>query len=577
MANIDLSRAYDSVEFDGFEGINGFGAYSKKGCIKTMSDFRLRFDGAIEKRCGFELFASLPGDVRAIHQLTEDTMLVLVDHKLYSVDLTARTYRAVATLTTTAEKSSFLSFGGNIYLLDGNNVYIYSNESLSRVEGYVPLYGKGWDPTRGGDVLEPLNMLSSRLRVSYHVEGSTSSGFWLPFDAQSIDAVFINGKPSSPDDYTLSEINHHFTSKYVFSDGDDVMVFITLEDTDGIRRPVAQCQSAAAYGDGSEGVYKISAAFYDGEDKTAIYPSRPISESEFEFCEKVYSDLSKIYVASKNVIYANDGQSPITDVCQKDDGLMVFTADRAFMLRTLANGQSSLTRVSMGTGCSSPGGAVVSDDTPVTVSRYGIFKWDPISYEEGEYRATCISRPVSELLSDSFCKTAIAHHHRKRGELWFCDPSDTEGTALIYSIDAKAWFSFKGIGADNFFEYNGELGFFKKNKMYLFSQSKNTDSSDSGEKEITAKLESDLISFDKWDQKKKLARCLIRTSPGASVSLRVTDAEGRSESFSLSDGSKERIGYIEKRLNLHRSRYYSFSIEAKENATIYGIVLVATD
>lgn len=256
---------------------------------------------------------------------------------------------------------------------------------------------------------------------------------------------------------------------------------------------------------------------------------------------------------------------------------MVFTSDRAFMLRTLSNGQSSLARVSMGAGCSSKNGAIIFDDTPVTVSRYGIFKWDPISYEEGEYRATCISRPINELLSDSFFDSAIAHHHRKRGELWFCDPNDTNGTVFIYSIDTKAWFSFTGITADNFFEYNGELGFFQKNRMYLFSQNKSTDSATTGERSITARLESDLIFFDKWNQKKKLSRCLIRTSPNASVSLTITDAEGRETSYSLSDGSCERVGYIEKRLSLHRSRYYSFSLEATNDTVIYGIVLVATD
>lgn len=577
MANIDLSKTYDSVEFDGFDGINGSLAYSKKGSIKNMSDFRLRFDGAIEARCGFELFASLPGEVRAIHQLTENTMLVLVDHKLYSVDLPTRAINSIATVFTAFEHAFFFSFGGNIYLLDGSEIYKYYGGALTKVEGYVPLYGKGWDPSKGGDVFEPLNMLSSRARISYVTSTSSDTYFELPFSAKSIDAVFINKKASSLDDYTLVETGEGFTSKRACDAGDEVTVFITLKSTANIRSSIAKCEKAAAYGDGSEGAYNISAAFYNGNDKSAIYPSRPISESDFEYCEKVYSNLSKIYVAQKNVAFANDGQSPITDVCQKDDGLMVFTADRAFMLRTFSNGQSSLARVSMSAGCSSPSGAVASGDTPVTVSRYGIFKWDPISYEEGEYRATCISRPINELLSASFFQSAIAHHHRKRGELWFCDPNDPDGTVFIYSIDAKAWFSFKGIGADNFFEYNGELGFFQENRMYIFSQSKTTDTSTTGEREITARLESGLISFEKWNQKKKLSRCLIRTSPGATVLFQVTDADGKSESYSLSDGSGEKVGYINKRLSLRRSRYYSFSIEAKDNATIYGVVLVATD
>ena len=149
--------------------------------------------------------------------------------------------------------------------------------------------------------------------------------------------------------------------------------------------------------------------------------------------------------------------------------------------------------------------------------------------------------------------------------------------ALIYSIDSDAWYRFFGIGAEFFFEYNGEIGFIKGKKAYIFSSEKETDTVDGEERSVCARFESGILSFDGFWEKKRLSRCMIRTSPNATVTLTVTDAEGRSESFRLTDGSEERIGYIDKRLALRRSRHYSISVETERHAVIYGITLTAAD
>lgn len=143
-------------------------------------------------------------------------------------------------------------------------------------------------------------------------------------------------------------------------------------------------------------------------------------------------------------------------------------------------------------------------------------------------------------------------------------------------MDGDYWYSFSGIGAEFFFEHNGEIGFIKGDKAFIFSMDKLTDTTEE-ERSVCARLESGLISFGSFNEKKRLSRCIIRTSPGASLSLTVTDAEGKSERFDLKDGSGERMGYIEKRLRLRRSRHYSLSIETENNTVIYGITLVAVD
>lgn len=574
-----LSKAYSTIEYDGFTGTDVSKIFNGEGGTKSLTDFRVRFDGALEKRGGLRKFADFTGNVRAVHQLSSDALLLLVDHTVYWLYLSTGAARPMSDVATTTGEASFFSFKGSIYLLDGNKLYVMSSDYFIPVTGYVPLYGKEWHPyAEGNEVNEPLNVISQRVRISFRVPDQSSNRFHLPFYTTHIDHVTRNGIIDDLEIYSISEERTTIYAEAYFNSGDIIEFFLTISNTYVDPSLINSCKCASVYGDGSSGADKVFIAFYNGADKNIIYPTSTVDEDQLKICNDIYgSRISDIYIKSENAISANDGRGNITDVCQKDDGLMVFTDDRAFMLTTDESGKNHFVRVSLGTGCSSSRGAVISDDTPITVSYYGIFKWDPSSYEEGEYRARCISRPINELLDDRFFSTAIAYHYRKKGELWFCSSGDPQGTVHIYSIDSEAWYSFKGIGAEFFFEYNGELGLIKGSKAYIFAPDKTSDTVGENEREVCARFESGCISFGGFWEKKRLSRCIIRTSPGATVKLTVNDAEGQEYSFSLSDGSGERMGYIDKRLTVRRSRHYSFAIEAVNSAVIYGVTLLAVD
>ena len=475
--------------------------------------------------------------------------------------------------------ASFFSFKGTVYLLDGYGLFSMVGDQFLPAEGYLPLYGKEWHPIRGGDIYEPLNIISPKMRISFKIPSTVTSSFDLPLVATKLLYVTRNGEEEKLSDYAInsdgrSVFNHTNPTYYV----DDVIeFFLEISDEYIDRSIIGSCRSAAVYGDGSAGADKIFVAFYNGKDKNIIYPSINVPNDQLGICRKANENIMGIYVTPECALSANDGNGNIVDVCQKDMGLMVFTDDRAFMLTTDESGENHFVRVSLGTGCSSPSGAIISDDTPITVSHYGIFKWDPSSYEEGEYRARCISRPVQELIGDEFSSNAVAYHYKKKDELWFCSPSSSDGMVLVYSIDSEAWYRFSGIGAEFFFEYNGEVGYIKGNKAYIFSQDKETDTVGGEERPVCARFESGILSFGGFWKKKRLSRCIIRTSPGATVSLTVTDAEGRIEKFTLTDGSGESIGFIDKRLALRRSRHYSISVETEKNSVIYGVTLTAAD
>ena len=139
MKNSKLSNAYASMEYDGFEGIDTSKTFSGGGGIKDLSDFRLRFDGALEKRGGLELFTEFKGTVRAVYQLSGTSLLLLVNNTVYMLSLTTGEATPLNNVYTALGTASFFSFKGTVYLLDGYGLFAMVGEQFLPVEGYLPL------------------------------------------------------------------------------------------------------------------------------------------------------------------------------------------------------------------------------------------------------------------------------------------------------------------------------------------------------------------------------------------------------------------------------------------------------
>lgn len=571
MAHIDLSRAHSVTEYDGFEGIDSSKLHTGEGGIKSLSNFRLRFDGSLEKRYGFDLLLELPGKPRALHQTKEHEMLALIESTLYLLDLESRSYTQLDTLPYPSEgEASFLEYCGNIYLLDGYEVYVLFKNKLFVVDGYVPLYGSGWSCTNGGYVNEPFNMLSYHIRISFNLKSGGNSKIYLPFSVKTLDAAFLDGEPDLITRYTLNDKTVDVAVDTTYASASELMLYLTVADDVIDRSKATSCRSASVYGGGSS---KNPAVFYNGNDVSSVFPSTPVDDEDIKPYSSTYPFTFDLYVSQTDKIRINDRGDPVTAVCPGNHELMIFTEKSAAILSSA----NYLTAISSSFGCSSQKGAIIADDIPITVSGHGVLKWKPLAYDNPEYDTVCISRRIHEIFGEDFSRSAIAHHYKSRDEIWFCDPSDENGTVVIYSTEADAWFTFSGIGAENIFEIDGEIGFSKGNAIYVFSRSADCDRRLDGEHPINGRIDSGIIMLKPCNESKKLSRCLIRTSPGATASLTLTDAKNRSVTYSLSDLSGERLGYMKKRLSVHRSRYYSFSITTDVNAVIYGVTFIAQD
>ena len=192
MSKINPERADVREDFEGFGGIGEKGLSTGKAT--DMRNFRLLPDGALEKRCGWAVHQKFVSDVRAVWQgvigeissifvVVGDTVYRFVGDDQYEAGVLTESWGHVAV-------SFYL---GRLYLLDENEIYVYS-ETMNKFDvayGYAPLFGLNWHPSNQGAINEPINLFSNRLRVNYlNTEGLST--FTLPYYAKSIDCVRVD-------------------------------------------------------------------------------------------------------------------------------------------------------------------------------------------------------------------------------------------------------------------------------------------------------------------------------------------------------------------------------------------------
>ena len=291
MANINLSEAYAVAQFGPFGGINGQ-PKDRKGCILSdIINFRITESGTLEKRDGYSQLMLLPGVPRAVLAVAEDEMLVLVGGQIYRSSIIAKTSIPVSAVAGSEGNASFFRYEGDIYLLDGVDLYRFDGNGFSPAEGYAPLYFKDGVTDRSNPVHEPLNLLSSRYRVSYKIGDTIPSTIPLPFTASSVDGALVNGADDVADRYSIGSGGSYVTvPSGVLQPKDVLELTVTMVSHPLSRGSVAGCTRAAVFGVGRYGHAESSVAFYGSPDGRSVFTSHPVDSEEYLKVKRVCGD-----------------------------------------------------------------------------------------------------------------------------------------------------------------------------------------------------------------------------------------------------------------------------------------------
>lgn len=551
MARIKSKRSALQTLSCEFGGMGKHTPLSAKGA-DDMCNFRILPNGVLKVRHGYTRIKNFPSDkkIRGVWEgvlddislffsVVGDTVYHLVGEEMNEI--------ALGTITDGEDPVHFCVYENSLYLLDGVKIWIYSPTSskFTEVEPYVPLYGFQWHPEAYGEINEEINLISPRLRVHYYNSTDTNV-FRLPFFAESLDAVYINGRK---------------TTDYVFSKGSLQVIFpsspitveigFTLARDEELRATVLAAQMSYIYAHNGE-----NKLFLWGRDGR-LFCSRKVTSPMMSSCHVFYPKASSLYFCMDDVFFLGDSLHPITTICPLYETLLVFTSDRIWNLCFDKDGilQATLARHDM--GCSSPHGAIPYESGALVAINGGIFHLTASSARTEDLFFERVSTGIDEKFPVGFTDRVHLVRNFFEGEILMRDPTDTAGNVWVWNTENKEWYRFKGIDATFFLKGFGKLGFVSGSDIFFFDRNESTDNG----APIDAYYKSTYLDLGTPDSVKRAMRALLYASPSKSSCQMQFETEQGQISYRLATPSRAKTPQLhDMRMNTHRYRFLRFTL-----------------
>ena len=560
MATIKPSHAFAKKCFDRFRGLGNQGALEGDGATE-MLNLRINEDGSLCSREGYRIIARFPDQrIRGFWEGVLDHQtyrFIAAGGSVYLMDLKNQIHTKVGTIASADESVEFFSYENRLYLLDGEDLLVYqpSSKSFIAAEPYVPLIGYQWHPTDFGDIYEPVNLLTPRMRVRY-LNTSASTAFYLPFYAKSVEAVYVNGTRTR--NVTLCE-----GGKYVevpsAANASQIDVVMTADFADDTALPIRRARHALVQRFGN-----AERLFLYGTDGTcAVYPAASVNSAMLNICHVLLPSVLPLYFKSSDVLYLGSRENPVQALFPYHGEILAFGTHQTFRIFTENNVSFEAESLADGIGCSSHGMAFLCEASPVLADSGGL-TWLESTSRTDSLRSRRIRYPtLRPPLKVPDTATAVWNPNSR--EILIRDPAESTGKVLVYQADRNDWYCFDNIAATLFFSISGHLGFGTENgNVYLFDDSCTTDDGTL----FRCRYQSTYFDFGTPETVRRALRLSVCGNlHGGEATLRLTD-ERRESDHALRGNSKHTIEHFELRRKNGRYRFLRFSLEARSDCKV---------
>lgn len=539
-----------------YEGFGGIGKkVGRSGAISDIVNLRVCDDGSLKKRSGYKAIYDSDKEIRAIWSgyINENfECYFLADKGVYSLDLKTGEATLKTYIPQSSGKAEFFYFKDCIYLIDGNNIYRLRDSYAISIKGYVPLFGKNWDVGYPGQINEPLNILHRHARITYRVGESVSAYLPTMYPVATIDALYKNGSLVDPSEYSFDTRFNTITLPGLVT-GDELEANVTFEEDENhsqLRDELLSSRCASVFG----GINSNRLFLWGGSAKNKIFTSLYVDEQSVAISNDRYPGSGPLYFVDGSSFVVGDGRYNIKAVTRHFDRLLILTDGDAWIANSTTTGleEFPIMSVNSNIGCSPEQAVALVGNDPISVGRHAIYRWTSDTDEYNECNAYPISAPISDMIDESFYKNARVFYHRKHDEVWFSDPSP-DGYVWIYSPKKDAWFRFDGIGATDFFDADGEVGFTDGYGIYVFDDSLQADFETVGAQsghDVTGELILAPSDFGYEGYKRLLQATLRADSPDATIALTLTT--DRDEIIEKTVIGREASNVIAMRIHSHR-------------------------
>ena len=529
MATNNPKTARDHISVTGFGGIADHAGLALDAAT-DVRNFRILSDGSLEKRCGYLKRFSFSQPLRGLWEGVvggESYLFAVAGNQIFVRLPGTSNIRTIYTMTTSEGAVSFFLYRDQLWLLDGTTLLLFRHavQKFAIAQGYVPLYGRNWHPTSLGEVNEPLNLARNEIRIHYYnTNGSTT--FNLPFTTQALRRVAVNGINITS--YTFKAGTSYFSIPTAYASLGSVEVYATLDPVFSGRETVLGSMRSKVF----RTPHHETAMLY-GSQKAGylLYRTSPVSDEMLEECSISAADADHFYVAKDTAFAVGSAAHPVTDLCQLEDQMLVFSDESMWAIRYPEDhsNDAEIYPLRAGLGCTTPGGVVLGGKYPIVSTSAGVARLKFSASDPDFCETEILSSNIRNSLTQDYLQYAILFWDEFRQELWVRNILDPSGSVYIYAPERDVWFRFDNIHATRFFMLDGAIGFTNETAIFSFAETQKTDSGSV----ITAVYASHFLDLSRMSAPRRSIRLSVVTQDDGNTLTTQIQTERASKAIQL--------------------------------------------
>ena len=359
----------------------------------------------------------------------------------------------------TSGKVTFFPFGGNVYILNGVDYYVYDGTLLSVVDGYIPIVAKQLSPTSGETTGEYVNLLIPNRRVWISPDG-TNRTFTMPEKPMTFDSTCYVRDLSTGNDVPRSD--------YSFNNSAATITFNTAPARGVNTYEICyKVMLVAAYAPFREQVtHNRYAEIFSGPTDNMVFLYGDGTN------RAVYSGMDDDgmpradYFPDQYSVNVGDSNTPITSMIRHYGDLVCYKPDSTWAITQssmeLASGDNTIaiycTPVNRDKGNSAPGQVRLVENNPVTCSERELYHWINSSYytstlSRDERQARRISDRIQQSIKEIDLPKCCMWDDNDGQEFYLSENKVT----LVWNYVADAWYRYEGIDAVCMCNFRGEV------------------------------------------------------------------------------------------------------------------------
>jgi hypothetical protein len=428
-------------------------------------------------------------------------LLAVAGGNLYSINEDTQTYTPIYSGLTDMAKTTFLLFGGYLYIMNGVEYIRYDGTTVENVPdvAYAPLVGiNGIPSSTFFTVNEGINLLTGQKRITSSGNGSGTRFYTAEVNIDSIDEVWVSGVQK----FVTTDFSVNLGGGYItFTSGTPANgtnnVEITWTKDAGTSQEITGHRAGVVYGGQSD----TRIILYGHED----YPNRMVWSSLDEngtprgdyFEAASFNDLG--------------GGEAITGMQKQYDRLKIFFKNKAmYSFYEAIEGTATYPVFALNESIGSEVFAEtdIAENFIITYDK-GLYMWKVENINDNT-NAIRISEPIDYEIGGK--NASLILNYRRLDELWV----KVEDSVYIYNYRYQVWYKYDNIPAtdwtvnpdnDTIYFCNAFSQIFKFNENLI----------DDNGTDIIATWETAWMDFGNPSIRKSVSHFYITTAPAPST------------------------------------------------------------